>query len=280
MIYSYSWYLNTVCPKWNALIEGDYETVMPLPIISRFGFKGIKTPKFIGSLGIFSSKLISNKKIETFFSAIPYGIFFINLNINKFNRLEWNSPKVTEKSHFELDLVKPYYKISRNYDTLLKENLDKAKRYKLSFLKSISPNEMLDLVKTQSVFSANPQSDKENIKLLRILISTSLRYQFGELFGVYDAFNNLSSAAFFVWSENRAILLHYCTTPEGIHENAFHFLIDNFIHKYSGKFVTLIFDYTHTKEHTETFKHFGAIESQYQNIIVNRYPILSSILNR
>ena len=280
LIYGYSWYLNTVCQNWDALIEGDYETVMPLPIVRKLGFKGIKTPNFIGSLGIFSSKLISNEKIESFFDAIPYKIGFINLNINKFNRLNRTRQKVTEKSQYELDLVKPYNKISQQYDPVLKEQLEKAKRFKLSFLKSISPNELLNLVKTQSKISLNPQIEQDNLKLLRILISTSLRYQFGELFGVYDAFNNLSTAAFFVWSENRAILLYSATTLEGFHENGFHFLIDNFIHLYSGKFVTLIFDYIGSAAIAETYKQFGAIESQYQNIIINRYPILSSMLNR
>ena len=29
-IYARSWYLNIVSPDWDALIEGDYEAVMPL----------------------------------------------------------------------------------------------------------------------------------------------------------------------------------------------------------------------------------------------------------
>lgn len=32
IIYAYSWYLDIVCPSWEALIEGDYKIVMPLSI--------------------------------------------------------------------------------------------------------------------------------------------------------------------------------------------------------------------------------------------------------
>ena len=30
-IFAYAWYLEIVCENWDALIEGDYETVFPLP---------------------------------------------------------------------------------------------------------------------------------------------------------------------------------------------------------------------------------------------------------
>lgn len=280
LIYGYSWYLNTVCQNWDALIEGDYETVMPLPIVRRFGLMGIMTPHFIGCLGIFSSNHVSNEKIEAFFKAIPHYFIFIELNINKFNRVSRHHLRVTERSHFELDLVKSYYKIAKNYDASLKEKLSKAKKYKLSPLKNISPNLLLDLYKSHSQSNKNIHKDEDDIKTLRMLISTSLRYRFGELFGVYDAYNNLCSAAFFVWSENRAILISCCTTNDGIEENAFPFLIDHFIQLYSNKFVTLIFDHFESHDCVEVYQQFGAIESQFQNIVKNRLPIISVLVKR
>jgi hypothetical protein len=277
LIYGYSWYLNAVCQDWSALVEGDYESVMPLPLISRFGLRGIKTPYFVNQLGIFSSKLISSEKVKEFLKAIPSKIIFIDLCINKFNKIGWKGTTAIQKSHYELDLIKSYPKISKGYNGQLKEKLAQARKFKLTVLKGIAPNQLIEM-KLNLKKSAVKKTGESQLRLLKSLISTSFRYHFGELFGVYDAFNTLCCAAFFVWSESRAILLFSVTSPEGIKENAFHFLIDHFIQVNSSRFITLTFDYSEINEYTEIYKQFGAIKSDYQNIIKNRLPFLSGIV--
>ena len=37
LIYSYSWYLDIVCPNWNALLEDDYTSIMPLTAGKKYG---------------------------------------------------------------------------------------------------------------------------------------------------------------------------------------------------------------------------------------------------
>ena len=37
IVYAYSWYLDIVHETWDALIEGDYERVMPLPVSEKCG---------------------------------------------------------------------------------------------------------------------------------------------------------------------------------------------------------------------------------------------------
>lgn len=278
-IYAYSWYLNTVCNDWSALIENDYESVMPLPLARRFGLEGIKTPCFVSQLGIFSSKLISSEKIKEFLKAIPSRIIYVDLCINKFNKITWKGVHTIKKSHFELDLIKPYQKILKSYCKELREKLNKAKDFKLTVLKGISPNELFDLnTNLQGTNLCSLKADQS--RLLKGLISTSFRYNFGELFGVYDAFNTLCCAAFFIRSESRAILLYTATSPDGIKEHAFHFLIDHFIQVNSGRFITLNFDILESTGFKDVFKEFGAIESDYQNIIKNRIPFVSKMIKK
>ncbi|MBN2611525.1 MAG: hypothetical protein JXB00_08215 [Bacteroidales bacterium] len=274
-IYGYSWYLNTVCDNWDALIEGDYESVMPIPKFRRFGLQGIETPSFTSSLGIFSSGLISNDKVEAFFRSIPSKFIFINLSINKFNKVNWGHPVVDHRSHFELDLVKPYPKIVNGYSNSLKEKIARAKKLKLSFLKGIPPGDLLDMVKRNSGRNDPPRLSEEKAKILRMLISTSLRYKIGELSGVYNSFNNLVAAAFFIWSENNALMLYCHSSAEGIQEHALLFLIDHFIQLHSNRFVTLIFDYSGIPGLSDLYNHFGAIESRYQQIKKTRLPFVS-----
>ncbi len=233
----------------------------------------------MNQLGIFSSKLVSNDKVKEFLKAIPAKMMFIDLCINKFNKIKWRGVITQKRSHYELDLIKPYQKIVKSYKAELKENLEKAKNFKLTVLKGISPGELFAMSVNLQKSNLNDIGEVKS-RLLRSLISTSLRYKFGELFGVYDAFNTLCCAAFFVWSESRATLLFSSTSRDGIKENAFHFLIDHFIQKNSGRFITLTFDYSELSEFADVYKQFSAIESDYQNIIKNRFPFISGIIKK
>ena len=55
-IYAYSWYLDVVHPQWEALVEGDYDTVMPLTGGEKFGVHYLFQPYFV----LFSYLLYSN----------------------------------------------------------------------------------------------------------------------------------------------------------------------------------------------------------------------------
>src|SRR5688572_25071693 len=71
MIYAYSWYLDAVCPGWEALVKGDYESVMPLTCGKKMGLHYLYPPFFTQQLGVFSRSGVNEKEVEEFLSAIP-----------------------------------------------------------------------------------------------------------------------------------------------------------------------------------------------------------------
>ena len=279
LVYAYTWYLNTVCPRWDALIEDDYSAVMPLPLSRKYGINGIQTPCFTGQLGIFSSKLITSDKINDFFKALPPNFKFVDITINKFNKIDSGRLNKSEKIHFEIDLIKAYEKINNSYSAELKEKLNICKKNKLTFIRGLQPADLIDFL---SVSKQQPKNycNEDNTKVLRMLINASLRYRFGELFGIYNKYNQLCCAGFFIWSQNRSILLFYVISEEGKAENAFTFLIDRYIYTYNNRYITLTFDFTADDSHVSILKEFGAIESRFQRITLNKIPLLSFILNR
>ena len=58
-IYAYSWYLDIVCPGWEALIKNDHEYVMPLTAGKKYGVDYIYPPFFSQQLGIFSNSKLN-----------------------------------------------------------------------------------------------------------------------------------------------------------------------------------------------------------------------------
>ena len=53
-VYAFSWYLDLVCPGWDAMIENDYERVFPLTHHQKWRVSYLAQPYVTQQLGIFS----------------------------------------------------------------------------------------------------------------------------------------------------------------------------------------------------------------------------------
>ena len=62
-VYGYYWYLKSVVKEWDALIEDDYTSVMPLP---RFEWSAFQI-KLLCGLGPYSVHVLSDKRIMAFY---------------------------------------------------------------------------------------------------------------------------------------------------------------------------------------------------------------------
>jgi hypothetical protein len=153
MIYAYSWYLDIVCPDWDALICGDYESVMPLTQNRKMGFDYLFQPYFTQQLGIFSSHKIDYALVESFISAIPEKFKFVEINLNKFNCISGlRGYKIAANITYELDLIHSYEKIFRKYKKNTIRNIRKAIHEKVSIVKGLKLDQVFDLVKTSGIF--------------------------------------------------------------------------------------------------------------------------------
>jgi len=114
-IYAYSWYLDCTCERWDLLIEGDYQTVMPLPVRFKYGIPYIYTPSWVQQLGLFSEDLIDENKINSFVKAIPKKIRWIDYQFNSTNKLH-NLTSVL-KRNYVLSLDQSFEEIQKNYNS-------------------------------------------------------------------------------------------------------------------------------------------------------------------
>lgn len=55
-VYALSWYLDIVHPRWEALVEDDYVSVMPLTGNRKCGISYPFQPFFVQQLGVFSKE--------------------------------------------------------------------------------------------------------------------------------------------------------------------------------------------------------------------------------
>lgn len=205
IVYAYSWYLDIVCETWEALVLGDYETVMPLTFNKKYGILYLFQPPFTQQLGIFSSHDLSDKMVGRFIKSIPPKYRFVEINLNKFNQLN-NADKlnVQARATYELELIRDYESIFRQYKKNTIRNIRKAIQNKVTIVPGLKPNDVIDLI----VSSGNQQNFKEkDLAIIRKLIAASGRKKSGQLFGAYTNKNSLCAAGFFVHSNKKVCFI-------------------------------------------------------------------------
>jgi hypothetical protein len=276
IIYAYSWYLDIVSPDWEALIYGDYESVMPLTQNRKYGINYLYQPFFTQQLGIFSSNKIDKSLIMAFIHAIPEKFKFVDINLNKYNCIDdLNGFKVKTNITYELDLIHNYEDIFRKYRKNNIRNIRKAIQNKISILKGLMPNDIFHLVKSSGMI---PGMKKMHYEMLHQLISAAIRYKTGYLYGAYNERNTLCAAGFFVYSNNKACFILSVSSEEGKDQSAMFLLVDEFIKDFSNHNIILDFEGSNIFGIARFYEGFGANPFNYPNIKINKLPFPFKLL--
>ena len=69
--FAYSWYLDLVCDDWDLLVQGDYETVSPLPLKKKLGVLRYDNPKGLRYWVFFQTNTSRPKKYPIFSGQSP-----------------------------------------------------------------------------------------------------------------------------------------------------------------------------------------------------------------
>ena len=126
-IYAYSWYLDLVCPGWEALITDDYSAIFPLTGGRKWGIHYLYQPFFAQQLGLFSQELLTRSKLSEFLEAIPGKYRFAEIHLNAMNKMEEQTASQPLRVNHELDMIASYQSLSGNYAKNTRRNLKKGK---------------------------------------------------------------------------------------------------------------------------------------------------------
>lgn len=279
-LYACTWYLDIVCNNWDALIYNDYEAVMPLTFSSKLGILYLSQPLFTQQLGIFSTSAITQNIILEFLNNIPSNFKYIEINLNKYNTLKSNKLIYRKNQNFELDLISNYKQIKKRYSENTRRNILKSKKYGIQQISnSCSVNDFVNFIK-KNVGEKTVNLPSEKYGVIRKIVSQSLKNGFGEIMCAYNPQNELSSAAFFIFSQKKAIYLFAASTEEGKEKRAMFLIVDEFIKKYSEKNLTLDFEGSNIDGLARFYKGFGAVNCEYLTIKQNKLPFPLKFLKK
>ena len=224
--YAYSWYLDVVCPQWEALATEDYAFVMPLPLKKKWGISYLIHPIWVQQLGIFSAQEVTSEIFNAFRCRIPYLVYDFNINY-------LNSRVSCLVSSHKTNLIIPY---SKNIDTIRKDFNSNTKRniakaHKAGFtIRSVEIEQFVVLWKAE-----NSAMRWDLHATIESLIKSAFRYnsQFSilnsqftpHLLGVYDG-DQLIASLFGIQTRERFIYLIPVSNQVGKEHSAMFLLVD------------------------------------------------------
>lgn len=278
-VYVWSWYLDIVHPQWEALVENDYENVMPLTGNKKYGVNYLFQPFFVQQLGVFSQKSLSSKIIENFFKAIPQKYLFAEIRLNVYNKIDENLNYVKTYRNVELNLTCDYQNIYNHYNSNTKRNLAKAKTSNLILTENISPETIINLFKNNKGKEIKQWKDKEYNRLLDLIHAATYREKCF-LYGVNNIDNQVVAGAVFMYSHNRIIFLFSGADKSNKEKHGLTLIIDRVIRDFSKTNNTFDFEGSDNEELARFYKGFGGKEVYYPGIKYNYLNGLTKLLTK
>jgi hypothetical protein len=279
LVYGYSWYLDIVCKRWDALVKDDYEAVFPLTSNRKYGFSYLYQPYFTQQLGVFSPKHLTGKMIENFIDAIPREYRFIEINLNSSNPTDGIKYKASKQLNHLLDLKKPYTDLFKGYSQNIRRNIKTAKEQGIKTGFNIEPNDVIDLFRRYKGKEFTHIKNSHYTMLL-FLIRSLMDKNMVICSGACINQDELSAGIFWVKMHNRAIFLFSAASPEAKESGAMSWLIDSFIREHADKEMILDFEGSNNPGLARFYKSFGSYEEHYSQLKINRLLVLMQLIKK
>lgn len=268
-VYALSWYLDIVHPCWEALVEDDYVSVMPLTGNKKFGVSYLFQPFFVQQLGVFSKETISAEKICRFINAIPEKFKFAEIKLNSGNLFSSDYENIDNHRNIELDLSYDYAVLSRNYSSNTKRDIAKARSAGITITDDATPAEIIRLFRNNRGKEVKHWGDDEYERFLR-LVAEALKRGHCFIKGAKNTDNQLVAGAIFMTSHNRIVFLFSGADELNKEFHALSFLIDETIKEYSGTGITFDFEGSDNDGLARFYKGFGGHEVSYPSLRFNK----------
>ena len=226
-VFGYKWYLNNISKNWDALIEDDYESVLPLIWQPRLFTKEIFAPSLARSTGIYSVNILSKRRVNAFLHAIPPEYQNIELALNDdiipSEDLDFKSEK---RKNYYLFLNKDYESLYLNYSEATKEIVNQAEASSLVSATSLKPEVLADFYKKHT---PEQKGKHENFHALQRIMYNALHRGLGFSTGIKNKDGVLLAADFFIFGHGKIMSLMGVTSEEGKRQGAHLLLIDRLI---------------------------------------------------
>jgi hypothetical protein len=238
--YALSWWLDAVCPEWDALVQDDYLAVMPLTPGRKFRISYLYQPYFTQQLGVFSPSPITTTTITDFLNSIPLKYKHVQIQLNSDNNVQHTDVSFSVRKNFILDLTPSAIELTSNYHRNCRRNIQKAVHAGLTIKQGPSPSAFTHFIKNNLEKQLTGTRKTFYPTLLRIT-AASIQQSTGEIVGVYTHTGELVAAGWFITMLGRCLFQVCASTEKGKENQAMYMLVNHMITKNAG--AGLVFDF-------------------------------------
>lgn len=261
MIYAEHWYLDILTNKqWDCLILNDYEAIMPLPFVKKFGIKFISQPIYCQQLGVFHSKNFTKELFLEFQKILQTNIVRYYC-FNEQNVLDYEIENATKLNQI-LSLNFDYDSYTSTIRKNRKQEIRKGLPKQFSIVESSNDQSFIALLKEDY------QEIKNNLSLdkLQLLVIEIQNRNLGKTISILEE-GKVVASSFYIVSGNRLIQL--CNAKRINYSINFNtFIVDFMIKKYTKKGLILDFEGSSIKGVNEFNLSFRA-ENRYLKVYQN-----------
>lgn len=268
LIYAKFEYLDQMGCKWDALVSGNYDYVMPLVWRKKFGICYLFYPPFCASLGIFG-KGPDAVVVKEFLDAIPAKFRYWDFPLNYGNNFTLQNYTLAERSNYVLPLLRDYAQIYAGYRQNLRRNIKKASNLGFRTDKGFPVTEIIELAKAYT--PGSPLEPSAYYSFEKLFDRLSAKNE-AHTYGIRDKKGILLASAVFLFDQRRAYYMLVGNHPDGKTNGASHALIDAFIKDYAGSDYLLDFEGSDIRNLAFFYAGFGAVKETYPVIRSNRLP--------
>lgn len=255
-VFGYHWFLKNVSREFDALVEGNYESVMPLiSRASRWNYPQLFHPNEIGRLGIFSVHVLSPPRIQKFIDSIPDTFLGQQISFNEYNKsVIKDMPDTKSSPWYQLDLSPPYEIIQSGYHAEVLNQIEDSRDQNWMPHSHIKPEELVE-------FFASIDSDTDTHMWMRIHYNLMHR---GTAFPTVYANSDgeIGAAALFTYYNGFFTLLNFKAKPN-LEKPLFYLMSDDLIRLHADR--ALRFDFNLFGEDFHADK-LGAIKKDVYRI--------------
>lgn len=244
-VMGYMWYLDQLSKEWDALVEGDYESVLPLFWRSgRFGGVELYQPDLSPNVGIYTINVLSPKRVNAFLEAIPSRFNKIAIQLNeKTYPPEEESFQVSKLLNHQLMLNQPFEGLYQNFSSDLQETISKAEESGLYPGADLKPEILADFYLK---YASERKGLTRNFHALQRIMWNALHRGWGFASGIKNSSHELLAVDFFIYSHGKVQSIMPTVSPQGKKEGALAYLYYMMLRKNANS--PLILDFNTNKE--------------------------------
>ena len=245
-------------PEWCALILGDYEAVMPLPIKSKYSVSYIYTPVFISRLGIFS---IRPDKInhQDFIVHIPAKFKHINLIFNTFIQDE----RLKNLHSYQLLLKDNYETIHASFSDNCKRNIKSAEKQHLMYSEDVNTEDIITLFKNNRGRDKRIHLKQSDYQLLKEMSDLATSRSLLDKIAVRNQEGDIVAAALFLKDCERIWFWFSGRSEKHAKTGAMFFLINEYIKKHTESSWILDFNGSMNEQIARFYRGFGGEKYEF-----------------